>query len=128
MQDRWKPFGRVLAGLPYDVQAQLYSNLSRRRDIDPASLYRLPLVHTVPRVQIVAGGQAVAAWRMVTLSAVYGVSRSVDNETGGSVAGATLVYPSEINVQIDFNQGQTQWIGSAQEPCSLASFGDVGSV
>ena len=120
----WGDYSRLLAGLPYDVQAQLYSHLEHRKDLDPGTLYRLPMLHSTARLQLLPGAQAIGVWRFLTLTATYGISVDFDNETGGSVAGATLVYPSEVNLSIDFNQGQTQWIGSNAEPCSLGALGD----
>ena len=72
----WGDFSRLLAGLPFDVQAQLYNQLRHRKDLDPAALSRLPQIHTSGRLNVTAGGQAVGAWRFQTLTAVYGISRS----------------------------------------------------
>jgi hypothetical protein len=129
---RFGEFSRVLAGLPYDVQAQLYAQLSHRRDINPDTLYRLPMIHATNRLTIAAGGTVQASWRISTLSAIYGLSASFSNETGtavpGNVSTATLAYRDEVTFQIQFNQGQTSWIGQAGEPVSLSSIGDGNHV
>ena len=127
-RDRWHPWSTLLAGLPYDVQAALYNRLKPRTDLDPDTCYRIPLLFSTQRLTVAPGAATTSSWRFLSLTAVYGRSRAVDNETGGTVAGATLVYPSEVNIQISFNQGQTLWIGSNAEPCTLASIGDAGGL
>ena len=127
---RWGKWSTLLAGLPYDVQAALFERLRDRNDLRPAQCYRLPIVFSTPRLTVPVGGTATAAWQFLSLSAVYGVSRSFENEpifpagTGG-ISGVSLCYPAEVSININFNQGATNWIGSAAEPCKLASIGDA---
>lgn len=123
---RWGRWSTLLAGLPYDVQAALYNRLEPRTDLNPDSCYRLPILHAVPRLTVTPGGTSTSSWRFLSLSAVYGVSKSFSNETlnaGGNQP--TLVHPDEVNIQITFNQGATVWIGSNAEPCQLGSIGDA---
>ena len=129
MSDKWEGWGRLLAGLPYDVQAQLFSHLVNRRDLNPRQCYRLPLLFSCDRMTVTAGGTANSSWRFETLSAVYGVSNSFDNETyeavgtTAGVSGLSAVYPSECNLQITFNQGQTYWIGGTSNQAGLDAVG-----
>ena len=125
---RWGQWSTLLAGLPYDVQAALYNRLKPRTDLSPHSCYRLPILHSVTRLTVAPGGTATNSWRFLSLSAVYGISKSFSNETGATSAGQTLAFPDEVNIQINFNEGATVWIGSNAEPCQLASIGDAGHV
>jgi hypothetical protein len=125
---KWGAWSELLAGLPYDVQSRLYYTLSNYQGVNPASCYRLPLLASTQRQAIAPGGQAVDAWRFTTLTAVYGVSGTIENETVGAggigVSDLTPVYGSEVGVQIDFNNGSTTFLGTAQEPFFLSSMGD----
>jgi hypothetical protein len=126
---RWGRWSTLLAGLPYDVQAALYNRLAPRNDLTPDTCYRLPLLFSVNRLTIPVGGTATSSWRFLSLSAIYGISKTFSNETltaGNNLA--TLVYPDEVNIQVNFNEGATVWIGSNAEPCSLGSIGDSGEV
>ena len=129
---RWGRWSTLLAGLPYDVQAALFNRLQDRSDLNPASCYRIPLLFSTQRLTVNAGAATTSSWRFLSLTAVYGVSRSFENETGSAapanVSNLTPVYPSEVNIQISFNQGSTLWIGSAAEPCTLASIGKAGGL
>ena len=54
------------------------------------------------------------------------MSKSFSNETLTGATGLTTpVYADEVNIQINFNQGATVWIGSNAEPCQLGSIGDA---
>jgi len=131
---RWGRWSTLLAGLPYDVQAALYNRLQPRVDLNPASVYRLPYLTSIPRQTVAAGATNTASYRFVTLTAIYGISKTFDNETvqavgtTAGVSGLTAVYPSEVAVQISFNQGTTTWIGSTSEPCNLGVLGDANNI
>ena len=125
---RWGRWSGVLAGLPYDVQAVMFARL-QFFNLDPAQVYRLPLLVTTPRLALAVGGVANSSFTFQSLSAVYGISHQFDNETltaGNNLA--TLCYPSELQLQIQFNEGATTWLGSVQEPCRMSSIGDANSV
>ena len=111
----WGAWSEVLAGLPYDVQSRLYYTLANYQGVNPATCYRLPLLASTQRQAIAPGGQAVDAWRFTTLTAVYGISGTIENETvaaaGSGIANLTPVYGSEVAVQIDFNNGSTTFLG-----------------
>lgn len=130
---RWGAWSTLLAGLPYDVQAALYNRLHSRTDLNPASCYRLPLLFSTQRLTVAAGATATASWRFLSLTAVYGLSKTFDNETvqavgtTAGVSGLTAVYPSEVGLQINFNQGSTTWIGSNAEPAQLGIIGSAES-
>lgn len=129
---RWGRWSTLLAGLPYDVQAALFNRLAPRNDLNPDSCYRLPILFSTPRLTVNAGAATVSNWRFLSLTAVYGISKSFSNETvqaagvTAGVAGLTATWPDEVNIQISFNQGSTVWIGSNAEPCTLASIGSAG--
>ena len=121
-------WSQLLSGLPYDVQSALFNRLKDRTDLNPAACYRLPILFSTQRLTVNAGAQTTSSWRFLSLSAVYGISKTFDNETGGTVSAATLVYPSEVALNISFNEGATNWLGSAAEPCRLGSVGDPNHV
>jgi len=128
---RWGQWGTLLAGLPYDVQAALYNRLADRTDLRAAQCYRLPLLYSTTRLTVAAAGTAQANWRFLSLTAVYGLSKTFDNETvqaagvTAGMSGLTAVYPSEVDLQINFNQGATTWIGSQAEPAQLGILGSA---
>lgn len=131
---KWGRWSTLLAGLPYDVQAAFYNRLAPRQDLDPSMCYRLPYLTSIPRQTIAAGATSTASYRFLSLTAVYGISKTFDNETvqavgtTAGVSGLTAVYPSEVAVQISFNQGTTTWIGSTSEPCNLGVIGDANDI
>jgi hypothetical protein len=130
---RWGRWSTLLAGLPYDVQSALYERLKDRSDLRPQQCYRLPIIFSSQRLNVTVGGTANDSWRFLSLSAVYGISKSFENETifaggTGGISGVSLAYPGEVGINISFNEGATNWIGSASEPCSLASIGDANHV
>ena len=61
---------------------------------------------------------------------MYGISASFDNETVAAagvtagVSGLTPVYPSECDISLSFNQGQTFWLGGTSNLAGLDSIGD----
>lgn len=128
---RWGAWSTLLAGLPYDVQAALFNRLHSRTDLNPASCYRLPLLYSTSRLTVAPAATATDSWRFLSLTAVYGISKTFDNETvqaagvTAGVSGLTAVYPSEVNAQITFNQGSTTWIGSNAEPANLGIIGSA---
>lgn len=124
---RWGKWSELLAGLPYDVQAIMSARL-RFYNLDPAQCYRLPLLVTTPRMTVAAGGTAQSSIQLTSLSAIWGLSQSFDNETGGTVSAATLVYPSELSLQVQLNNGATTWLGSTSEPCRMSAIGDSDHV
>ena len=129
---KWGAWTTLLSGLPYDVQSRLYYVLSNYQGVDPSTCYRLPLLSSTQRQTIPVGGQANDAWRFQTLTCVYGISATIENETVGGggvgVSDLTPVYGSEVAVQINFNNGATSFVGTAQEPAFLSNFGDPNHV
>ena len=129
---KWGQWTELLSGLPYDVQSRLFYYLDNYQGLNPATCYRLPYLASTQRANIAIGGQAVDAFRFLTCTAVYGISGSLENETGSAapfnVSNLTAVYGSEVAVQIDFNNGATTWLGSAQEPFFLSSMGDKNHI
>jgi hypothetical protein len=125
---RWGRWSGVLAGLPYDVQAVMFARL-QFYNLDPAQVYRLPLLVTTPRLALAVGGVANSSFTFQSLTAVYGISQQFDNETLTGATGLTTpCYPSELQLQIQFNEGATTWLGSIQEPCRMGTIGDANHV
>jgi hypothetical protein len=126
----WGKWTQLLTGLPYDVQARLYYVLQNYEGVNPSTCYRLPFLSSTQRQAINPGAAAADQWRFSTLSCVFAISQTFENEvvqaaavTAG-VSGLTAVYPSEVTIQIGFNNNATTLFGTGQEPCSLGSLGD----
>ena len=121
MAGKFGAWTAVLSGLPFDVQATLYTYLVGANNIpDARSVYRMPLLTCTSRLTITAGGNATGSFKFNALSVIYGLSASFQEES----TAITDVHRDEIDLKITFNNGSTTWIGSSDQPCSLSSVGD----
>ena len=120
MAGKFGQWTTVLSGLPYDVQASLYTYLMGANNIPPAqTVYRMPLLVATDRLTLTSGGSASGSFKYNALTVVYGLSSSFWVTGGVLTAERSL-----IDLKVTFNNDQTTWIGSNDQPCSLSSIGD----
>jgi hypothetical protein len=112
------PWAATLAGLPVDVQIQLYRQLSVRRDVNPGTVFQRPVVAETANLAAAAGGTATGSWRWQSMTCIYGISASQD--TAG-------IDRSECDLQIQSQNGSYPWLGTTDLPLSLASLADVST-